>query len=177
MLDLIVVGGAPGSGKSTVAQHLVERFQSPMIDFGWLREWHLDPAWQRASPQEEQMAFENLVFVVHNYRKYGYSRVIVHDLEERRIRDIPRSFATLDYAIFTLVVTDDAVLRARVGARRNGFRDVGRALAWNRTVRTRSALPREYRHDTAAEQPTAVCEKIIRQIRVLESRRDQQAQG
>ena len=172
MLDLIVLGGAPGSGKSTVAQYLRDHFQSPMIDFGWLREWHLDPAWQRANPHEEQMAFENLMFVVHNYRKYGYTRVIVHDLQEQRLHHIPRLCATLCYTIFTLVLTDDAVLRARLGSRQQGFRHVERALAWNQAVRVRPTLPHEYKVDTTIEQPVTVCEKIIRHIQLLEAQRD-----
>ena len=169
MLDLIVLGGAPGSGKSTVAQHLRDHFQSPMIDFGWLREWHLDPEWLRANPHEEQMAFENLMFVVHNYRKYGYTRVIVHDLQEHRLHDITRLCTTFCYAIFTLVLTDDAVLRARLGSRQQGFRDVERALAWNQAVLTRPTLPHEYKVDTTIEQPIAMCEKIIQHIQMLEA--------
>ena len=168
MLDLIVLGGAPGSGKSTVAELLRDHFQSPMIDFGWLREWHLDPSWQRANPQEEEMAFENLVFVLHNYRTYGYRRVIVHDLQEQRLHDIPVRCAALRYAIFTLVLTDDAKLRQRIGNRPDGFRNVERALAWNQAVCARPTMLHEYKIDTAMEQPAAVSDLIIQRIQALE---------
>jgi adenylate kinase family enzyme len=41
MPSLIVIGGAPGSGKTTVSKMLYETLQSLMIDFGDLRNFHL----------------------------------------------------------------------------------------------------------------------------------------
>ena len=62
MKDLIILAGAPGSGKSTIGELLREKQGFPLIDFGWLRQGHLDDRWSNATPEEEQMAFENLVF-------------------------------------------------------------------------------------------------------------------
>jgi len=38
MKDIIIIYGAPGSGKTTVAELLQDKLQSPYVDFGWLRE-------------------------------------------------------------------------------------------------------------------------------------------
>jgi predicted ATPase len=74
MLDLIVIAGAPGSGKTTISKILRSRLQAPLIDFGSLRNRHLDSEWSNAGPAEEQIAFENLVFVVESYAQHGTKR-------------------------------------------------------------------------------------------------------
>lgn len=74
--DLIIFGGAPGSGKSTICEILQKRLNSPLIDFGWLREFHLDREWKRANEEEKQMAFENLIFILKNYIKHKYKNIM-----------------------------------------------------------------------------------------------------
>ena len=114
MPSLLFIGGAPGSGKTTVSRLLHETFQSVMIDFGTLREFHLDNLWTKQSEKEEQMAFENLVFILKNYIRNGYKNVIVNDLKDFRIEQIPEVFADDDYLIVTLVLHNDNELRTRV---------------------------------------------------------------
>ncbi len=62
-LDLLVIAGAPGSGKTTVSDILYAALKSPYIDFGDVRNFHLDREWKNQSPREEQMSFENLVII------------------------------------------------------------------------------------------------------------------
>ena len=57
---VIVIGGAPGTGKSTLARALRNLLNAPWIEFGRLREFHLKPDWSDQSEAEESMAFENL---------------------------------------------------------------------------------------------------------------------
>lgn len=166
MPSLIIIGGAPGSGKTTVSRLLHETFQSVMIDFGTLREFHLDNWWTKQSEKEEQMAFENLVFILKNYIRNGYENIIVNDLKDFRIEQIPQTFAAEDYLIVTLVVRDDDELRARVlnPSRDSGFRDVERALAWNRAVIERPAVKNEYKLDNTANRPEDTAQEIINLI-------------
>ena len=72
MKDFIFIGGSPGSGKTTISKLLYEKLNHPpLIDFGILREPHLETDWSNQSKKEEQMAFENLVFMLKNYLKMG----------------------------------------------------------------------------------------------------------
>ena len=51
--DLIIFAGAPGSGKTTICEILQKKLNCPLIDFGRLREPHLDRAWKKANETEE----------------------------------------------------------------------------------------------------------------------------
>lgn len=166
MPSLLFIGGAPGSGKTTVSRLLHEKFQSVMIDFGTLREFHLDDLWTKQNEKEEQMAFENLVFILKNYIRNGYKNIIVNDLKDFRIEQIPGIFADDDYLIVTLVLHDDEELRARVldPNRDSGWRDVERALEWNRAVIERPAVKNEYKLDNTANRPEETAQKIINLI-------------
>ncbi|MEZ4580917.1 MAG: AAA family ATPase [Caldilineaceae bacterium] len=108
MPDIIVIGGAPGSGKTTLGKLLQARLDSLYIDFGWLRQFHLDDAWSNASPREEAMSFENLAYIVRNYLRHGYRNVILADFEDWRLQEIPIHFRYEDFVIATLVLHDDA---------------------------------------------------------------------
>lgn len=163
MTPLIIIGGAPGSGKTTISKLLHERFQSVMFDFGWLRQFHLDPEWRNASPAEEEMSFENLVFILRNYLKHGYSPILLNDLQDQRIQSIPRLFAPDEYMIVTLVLRDDKVLKTRVlePERDSGYRDFEAAIAWNRGLLDRALVPNEVQIDNTALGPEEASQQII----------------
>lgn len=170
MPALVFIGGSPGSGKTTVSNLLHEKFQSVMIDFGTLREFHLDTWWTKQSEKEEQMTFENLIFILKNYIRNGYKNVIVNDLRDFRIEQIPEHFAEDEFLIVTLVVYDDEELRARVlnPERDSGFRNVEKALAWNRAVIERAAVKNEYILDNTANTPEETAQEIINLINLSE---------
>lgn len=166
MTPLIVIGGAPGSGKTTITKLLHEHFQSVMLDFGWLRQFHLDPEWRKASLAEEDMSFENLVFILRNYLKHGYSHILLNDLQDQRIQSIPSLFGSDEYLIVTLVLRDDAVLKARVlePERDSGYRDFEAAIAWNRRLLSRALVLNEVQIDNTALSPEEACRQIIELI-------------
>lgn len=161
-LDLLVVAGAPGSGKTTVSDLLYATLQSPYIDFGDVRNFHLDWQWSNESPTEEQMSFENLVYILKNYIHYGYKNVILNDLEDFRVQQIPELFAEHNYLIATLVIESDDELTARIRNRNSGFTNVARALAWNKEIQQRPLLAGEHRIDNTYNPQQTV--DIILQI-------------
>lgn len=119
-----------------------------MIDFGWIREFHLDREWKNANKKEEQMAFENLVFILKNYLKHGYQNIVVNDLQDFRIEQIPKKFSKYNYVIISLVVKDDGELKNRIlGERDSGFKDVKASLSWNKKIIERKNLKNEFKVD------------------------------
>lgn len=164
MPDVIVVAGAPGSGKTTVCHLLKERHGWPLLDFGvMLRQPHLDRTWSNMSEVEEDMAFESLVFIVRNYVRHGYTHVLVTDLEERRVQQMPDVLAGLDYRIVGLVLADDEEHTRRVlePTRDSGFRWVIAALAWNHAMRDRPLLPHEHRLDSTEQTPEETANAVF----------------
>jgi len=163
MYNFIFIAGAPGTGKTTIMRLLQEDLHCPAIDFGNLRIFHLDRSWSNASTDEEAMAFENLVFILHNYAHHGYTNIIVTDLLEDRIQQIPTLFHDYRYIIVTLIVANDTELKRRVThpMRDSGFRNVEAATTWNRHARERDLLPHEYRLDNTNPDPHAAAAHIL----------------
>ena len=162
MYDLIVIAGAPGSGKTTVADLLHGTLESPYIDFGCIREFHLDREWQTANSREEQMSFENLVYILKNYIRYGYKNIIVTDLQDFRVQRIPELFAEHSYLIATMVIKSDGELALRLRNRNDGFRDVQRALAWNKQIQERPLVAGEHQIDNTHNEPKRTVDIILR---------------
>ena len=163
--DLIIFSGAPGSGKSTVCKILQKRLNCPLIDFGWIREFHLDREWKNANKKEEQMSFENLVFILKNYINNGYKDVIVNDLQDFRIEQIPKRFTKNRYIIISLIVKDDNELKNRVlGERDSGFKDFKAAISWNKKIIDRKSLKNEIKVDNTHNSPEKTVESILKII-------------
>jgi hypothetical protein len=166
MSYIVVISGAPGSGKTTITRLLHQYYQSVMIEIGWLRQYHLDPAWSKASAREEAMSFENLVFIIRNYLKHNYEYILVNDLEDHRVQEIPSLFKPNQFVIVTLVIKDDDVLKHRVldPDRDSGYRDVATAIASNHALIHRPLLTNEHKFDNTYLDAEEACRQIINLI-------------
>lgn len=163
MIDIIVIVGSPGSGKHTVAALLRDRLKfPPHVDLGHIREFHLDREWKQASEKEEAMSFETLLFMTRHYLKHGYKNIIVTDLQDFRVQQIPQFFENNDYCIITLVVSEDSELEKRIRARTEGFKNIQDALVWNSNLRERKLVKNEYRLDNSHNDPAQTVEKILK---------------
>lgn len=159
-IEVVVIAGSPGSGKSTLMNALGPALgDPPRIEFGHFREWHLDPMWKRQSPKEESMAFENLVFVIDNYRRHEMTPVLVTDLREHRVQDLADRYGSAA-VIVTLVAPDDEI-RRRISARAEGFIDVDAATAWNKRVTRAEVLPTEVRYDSGLMTAEDIVSKVV----------------
>jgi adenylate kinase family enzyme len=161
MPDVIVIAGAPGSGKSTVAELLKAKLDSVHVDLGHLRNFHLDPEWKKGTEQEEQMSFENLVLILKNYIKHGYKNIIVDDLKDFRVAEMAKTFP--DSIVFSLVPADE-VLEKRIKARSGGFTDTARAIQWNKDLRARDKLPNEHVIDNTSLSPEETLGVILEKV-------------
>jgi len=167
MTKIIFIAGAPGSGKTTISNKLKIKLEDcPLIDFGWIREFHLNKLWSNISDKEEQMSFENLVFILKNYIKNEYAYVIVNDLEDKRILKIPQIFDQKNYLIFSLVLNDDNELSHRIldESRDSGFRNVKKALLWNKKLIERDTVINEFKIDNSSENPEDTLKIILDKI-------------
>ncbi len=161
--DLIILSGAPGTGKTTIAWKLKEKLDpTTYIDFGWLREWHLMRDWSNANQEEEDFAFENLVLVLKNYIKHGYKNIILTDLQDDKILKLAEIFKEREVVIFTLIMSDEAELAKRILSERDsGFKDVPKALEYQKGYLSREELPNEHRLDNNHTDPSKTVEEIL----------------
>ncbi|TSC58572.1 MAG: Uncharacterized protein Greene041619_446 [Candidatus Peregrinibacteria bacterium Greene0416_19] len=116
------------------------------------------------------MSFETLVFMTNHYLEHGYKNIIVTDLQDFRVRQIPQLFEGKNYYIMTLVVADEAELEKRIHARKEGFKNAEAALAWNRDLREREPVKNEYKIDNTHNDPAETVEKILQ---ILERAKNQ----
>lgn len=163
MYDFIFIAGSPGTGKTTISKLLQKKLDSPLIDFGNLRVFHLDREWTNANEKEEQMSFENLTFILKNYAKHGYENVIVNDLRDFRILQLEEIFKDNKYIVLSLFVNTDEELKKRVldSTRDSGFRNHEESLKWNKNLQQRELQANEFRIDNSHNNPEQTVQEIM----------------
>jgi cytidylate kinase len=165
MIDFIFIAGAPGSGKTSISNLINQEKSWVLIDFGCLRVFHLDREWSNTSDEEEQMSFENLIFILKNYHRYGYKNVLVNDLRDDRLEQLSNylSHDEFKYLIVTLTVEHDEILKQRVlePTRDSGFRNFALAIEVNRSVRQRKLVTNEVRLDNTKMTVKETANKVL----------------
>ena len=168
MLDFIFIHGAPGTGKSTLAKSLSERLKSPYFEFGWIPEFRDRLTGNLTYEEEEQFSFENLALILKNYVKRGFGNIVVTDLREPIIQQIPQKFSRHRYLLVTLTVDDDKILKSRVldETRSSGYRDWETALKINQELFNRPLMRHEFRLDSTYKTVEELTENVIKIIRL-----------
>ena len=160
--DLIILGGAPGVGKSTLMAKLRAHFRyPPTIEFSDIRNLYLDPKWERTSPEEEAMAFDILLYALRRILDRGVTPVLLTDFKDERLLTFQVVLREYRYRIITLYTECDAVVRDRVVARSDGFRDHEAAVRWNQKVRGRETLHWEDKLKVDQLSEAAVLERCL----------------
>lgn len=148
--DLILFNGAPGTGKSSVCDFLGEKLESPSIDFGKLREFHLDKKWLRKSDAEEGMTYEILENMLTVYLSHGLNNILINDLKEWRTAKLRKKFSNYSIIVVTLYTQSYDVLKQRINDRAKGWRDVDLAWEINNRILSREIWDNEIRVDISA---------------------------
>lgn len=166
MKDLIFIAGAPGSGKSTIAKALHEKFGTPMFEFGWIPEFQNTGGRTLSYTEEESLSFENLILVAKNYAKHGFKNVIITDLNNDFIAQLPELFTDYDFAIYTLRILDDEILKSRVldESRSSEYRDWEKALKINNELKNREPFKNEKFIDIATHPLGQIVEQIYSEL-------------
>ncbi len=164
---LIIVHGAPGTGKTTLSWALQKSLGGFVFEIGTLREIHLNPTWTNASRAEEAMSFKNFIYILRNYKANGYGPVIVTDLQDRRAADLAKAFTPRDYLLVTLAVSDPQAHKRRILDPKadRGFRRYDAAWAWNEAVMARPARTGELRLMTDRMDLNAEIRAVRRALR------------
>ena len=162
--DLIIVAGAPGAGKTSISEVLKDKFQGVHIDSGWLRDYHLNKGWKNANKKEEQMAFENLIFIIKNYLKNGYKNIIIDDLLYDKIVTLEKIFKSKQLVILILTL-DDKELKRRIShpTRDSGFRNLKKAKIYARQWE-KCKLPRSMTLDITHYSIQESANKIMKML-------------
>jgi chloramphenicol 3-O-phosphotransferase len=161
--DIIFIHGAPGAGKSTIAQALHPRLNSPWFEFGWIPEFRQKGEATLSYAEEEQLSFENLCLVVGNYLHHGFRGILISDLRDPVMLQALRRFSRRDCLLVTLWLSDAEILKQRVldDSRSSGYRDWQEALALNRLYCSRPMRPNELRIDVTACSVQQVVDRIL----------------
>ena len=163
MYDFIFVFGSQGSGKTTLARILKEKLHSVHIDYDWIRDFHLDKDWKNVSPTEEQMSFENLLFLLKNYARHSYKNVIVGGFTEEGISSILDNLGDYKNIVISLYLNDDEVLKQRVmtETRDSGFRDYAQSIELNKRIRDVLHYPNEHKIDNTHQIPEETANQVM----------------
>jgi len=169
MVDFIFIAGSPGCGKTTISAMLKNKLNNPpRVNLGWMREFHLDKEWKNVSKKEEQMSFENLIFILKNYIKYGYKNVIVEDVLKYQVEQIPKKFSRYNYIIISLIIKEDKELKNRVlGERDSGYKDFKTAIDCNKKIIERKNLKNEFKVDNTHRNPNKTVKDILKILKQL----------
>lgn len=163
MNNFILILGAQGSGKTTLARLLKKKLNSVHIDYDWIRDFHLNQGWENTSNDEEEMSFENLIFILKNYTKHNYKNVIVGGFTENGIERIIKELKSYKNIIITLYLNNDDILKQRVltESRDSGFRDFEQSIELNRKLRDELKYSNEHKVDNTNLTPEETTNQIV----------------
>jgi hypothetical protein len=104
--------------------------------------------------------------IIRNYVRRGYRNIIVDDLQDHRIQQLPGALHDVPLRIVTLVISDPSELRRRITSRNDGWKDPEAAVAWNQRVLDRPCVKHECKIDVTGKSQSAVLDEVINELGV-----------
>jgi len=165
--DIIIIRGAPGSGKSQVAKELSLLFPKGIrMEVDTIRQMVISVDW--TNQQEHINLLQASTKLVYEFLQFNFNPVIVIDTFSgdkinRFLAELFKLDKELSIKIFGLFTSDDE-LKKRLDTRRNGeFRDFAICKKLNDDV-LKFKRKSEYQLDTTGLSPTQAAVKILAQI-------------
>ena len=109
---------------------------------------------------------ETLSLVLKNYVRHGFDKIIVTDLRDPIMRQVPRRFSRYLYILVTLWIADEQALKTRVldETRSSGYRDWQEAIQLNRVIRARKLMKNEVRLDSSQNTLDELVEEVVKRV-------------
>ena len=163
MLDFIFIIGASGIGKSTLAQGLLNKYKTVVIEQNMVPEFiSRDGSAEMTGELEELTCWENTKAMALCFHKLGYKNIIVSDLDDLRTADIPIDFKGYRYVTLKLVCSDVEQLKKQMRDRpEGGLIDYELQKKSNEKISTRDPLINEYVIDVTGLDISRVVEEAV----------------
>jgi hypothetical protein len=164
---IVPIIGAPGTGKTTLARALSDRYGIPHFEMSWVPEFTRMNGCPIPYEADERVALEALIAVAKVYEAAGHNVVCVSDF---RLEVWPLVQALLgegSYQTVKLICSDPALLSSRVldPTRSSGFRDAESALRHNAAY-TALQIPGAVEIDVAEHSIDNVVQVLVARILV-----------
>ncbi len=166
MLDFIFIIGTSGIGKSTLAQGLLNKYKTVVIEQNMVPEFiSRDGIEEMTGELEERTCWENTKAMAMCFNKLGYKNIIISDLDDLRTADIPSDFKSYKFITLKLICSDIEQLHKQMSNRpEGGLIDYELQDKCNRKITNRQLLINEYELDVTGLNSTQVLEKAVQII-------------
>lgn len=147
MIDVLVLRGPPGAGKTTAGKFLARSFPHGVTIEVDLVRWMINSATWTDS-LEHRNALDASRELALAYLRSGYRPVVfIDNMSDKALANLIGALKGYRCQLFALVARDE-VLRTRIEMRKRGFRDVAASLAMSRATK-RANVPGETIIDTS----------------------------
>lgn len=130
---IIVILGAPGTGKSSTLHALSARLGCPEFELSWMPEFSMRDGERIAYEEDEAIAVDALIQVAKTYVRRGHRYVLLSDFRLATLESVRALLAGVPHLFIVLHNADEPLLTSRVldESRSSGYRDAEEAVALN----------------------------------------------
>ncbi len=163
MLDFIFIVGTSGIGKSTLAQNMLKKLNTVVIEQHMVPEFiSRDGFEEMTGTLEELTCWENTKAMAFCFHNLGYKNIIISDIDDLRTADIPIDFKGYKYLTIKMVCSNLQQIQDQMKNRpNNGLIDYELQEKCNFKNLTRAPLINEHTIDVAGLSIDQVLQKAI----------------
>lgn len=163
MIDVIVLRGAPGTGKTTAGRFLARSFPHGVTIEVDLVRWMINSAtWTEDGPEHRNALDASRELMLAYLRSEYRPVVFIDNMGDQAVTNLVGALKDYRYHLFALVAREE-VLRKRLEMRKGGFRDVAACLAMSRAI-TRAYVLGETTIDTSDLEADEVGPALLARI-------------